>query len=46
MDALKLTEDQINDLEYAINNEDDPLVGARRWVSEKSPRTARSCGPG
>jgi glycine betaine/proline transport system substrate-binding protein len=34
MDALKLTEDQINDLEYAINNEDDPLVGARRWVSE------------
>ena len=34
MDALKLTEDQINDLEYAINNEDDPLVGARRWASE------------
>src|SRR5215204_2984842 len=34
MEALKLTEDQINDLEYAINNEDDPLVGARRWASE------------
>jgi glycine betaine/proline transport system substrate-binding protein len=34
MDALKLTEEQINSLEYAINNEDDPLVGARRWVSE------------
>jgi glycine betaine/proline transport system substrate-binding protein len=34
MDALELTEEQINDLEYAINKEDDPLVGARRWVSE------------
>jgi glycine betaine/proline transport system substrate-binding protein len=34
MDALELTEEQINDLEYAINEEDDPLAGARRWVSE------------
>jgi glycine betaine/proline transport system substrate-binding protein len=34
MDALELTEAQINGLEYAINKEDDPLVGARRWVSE------------
>jgi glycine betaine/proline transport system substrate-binding protein len=34
MDALALTEEQINGLEYAINDEDDPLAGARRWVSE------------
>jgi glycine betaine/proline transport system substrate-binding protein len=34
MDALALTEEQINGLEYAINGEDDPLVGARRWASE------------
>ena len=34
MDALKLTEEQINDLESVINDEEDPLVGARRWVSE------------
>ena len=34
MDALALTEEQIDGLEYAINKEDDPLVGARRWVSE------------
>src|SRR5215217_7892598 len=35
MDALALTEEQINGLEYAINQEkNDPLVGARRWVSE------------
>jgi glycine betaine/proline transport system substrate-binding protein len=34
MDALALTEEQINGLEYAINNEDDPLAGARRWASE------------
>jgi glycine betaine/proline transport system substrate-binding protein len=34
MDALELTEDQINSLELEINKEDDPLVGARRWVSE------------
>jgi glycine betaine/proline transport system substrate-binding protein len=34
MDALELTEEQINDLEYIINKEDDPLVGARRWASE------------
>jgi glycine betaine/proline transport system substrate-binding protein len=34
MDALELTEEQINDLESVINREDDPLVGARRWASE------------
>jgi glycine betaine/proline transport system substrate-binding protein len=34
MDALELTEAQINDLESVINREDDPLVGARRWASE------------
>src|SRR5215207_8132251 len=34
MDALELTEEQINDLEYAINKEEDPLSGARRWASE------------
>jgi glycine betaine/proline transport system substrate-binding protein len=34
MDALALTEEQINDLEYAINEEGDPLAGARRWASE------------
>src|SRR5215204_1657697 len=35
MDALELTEEQINSLELKINKEnDDPLAGARRWVSE------------
>jgi glycine betaine/proline transport system substrate-binding protein len=34
MDALELTEKQIDGLEYAINKADDPLVGARRWASE------------
>jgi glycine betaine/proline transport system substrate-binding protein len=34
MDALELTEEQINGLEYTINQEDDPLAGARRWASE------------
>jgi glycine betaine/proline transport system substrate-binding protein len=34
MDALELTEAQINDLESVINDEDDPLAGARRWASE------------
>jgi len=34
MDALALTEDQINGLEQAINEEGDPLAGARRWASE------------
>jgi len=34
MDALALTEEQINGPEYAINKADDPLVGARRWASE------------
>jgi glycine betaine/proline transport system substrate-binding protein len=34
MDALALTETQINGLEVAINEENDPVAGARRWVSE------------
>jgi glycine betaine/proline transport system substrate-binding protein len=34
MDTLELTENQINDLETVINDEDDPLAGARRWASE------------
>jgi glycine betaine/proline transport system substrate-binding protein len=34
MDALALTEAQINGLEYTINQEDDPLAGARRWASD------------
>jgi glycine betaine/proline transport system substrate-binding protein len=34
MDALELTEEQINGLEYTINAEDDPLAGARRWASD------------
>jgi glycine betaine/proline transport system substrate-binding protein len=34
MDALELTEAQINDLETVINDEDAPLAGARRWASE------------
>jgi glycine betaine/proline transport system substrate-binding protein len=34
MEALELTEEQINDLETVINKEDDPLAGARRWASE------------
>ena len=34
MDALELTDGQIEGLEYAINKEDDPLAGARRWVTE------------
>ena len=34
MDALTLTEEQINDLESVINEEGDPLEGARRWVRD------------
>src|SRR5918993_3383520 len=34
MEALELTEAQINDLETVINAEDDPLAGARQWASE------------
>jgi glycine betaine/proline transport system substrate-binding protein len=34
MDALALTETQINGLENAINEQDDPVAGARRWASE------------
>ena len=32
--VLKLTEGQIEGLETTINKEDDPLAGARRWVSK------------
>jgi glycine betaine/proline transport system substrate-binding protein len=34
IDALELTEEQINGLETVINDEDHPLAGARRWASE------------
>jgi glycine betaine/proline transport system substrate-binding protein len=34
MDALELTEGQIEGLETTINKEHDPLAGARRWISE------------
>jgi glycine betaine/proline transport system substrate-binding protein len=34
MEVLKLTEEQINNLELEINKQDDPLAGARRWVSK------------
>ena len=34
MDALELTEEQIDGLEYTINQEKNPVVGARRWISE------------
>jgi glycine betaine/proline transport system substrate-binding protein len=34
IDALELTEAQINGLETVINAEGDPLAGARRWASE------------
>jgi len=34
IDALELTEGQVNALEFAINGEGDPLAGAREWASE------------
>ena len=34
LNALQLTEEQINDLEYVINEEGDPLDGSRRWVQD------------
>jgi glycine betaine/proline transport system substrate-binding protein len=34
MDAMALTEEQVNGLEYAINEEGDPLAGAKRWAFE------------
>jgi glycine betaine/proline transport system substrate-binding protein len=34
MDSLELSEEQINDLESVINDEEDPVAGARRWASE------------
>jgi len=42
MDALALTEGQIDGLEYAINKEEDPVAGARRWVSENREDKGRS----
>jgi ABC-type proline/glycine betaine transport system substrate-binding protein len=36
MDALILDEEQIGDLESAINDAGDPYEGARRWT-EDSP---------
>jgi glycine betaine/proline transport system substrate-binding protein len=38
MDALILDEDQIGDLESAINEAGDPHEGARRWA-EDNPRS-------
>ena len=35
MDALKLDEDQLNDLESTINEAGDPLEGARGWAEDK-----------
>jgi ABC-type proline/glycine betaine transport system substrate-binding protein len=32
--ALKLTEEQINDLENVINEVEDPLEGSKRWVRD------------
>jgi glycine betaine/proline transport system substrate-binding protein len=34
MDALKLDEDQLNDLESTITEAGDPLEGARRWAED------------
>ena len=34
MDALTLNEEQLNDLESAINEEGDPLAGARQWAQD------------
>ena len=34
LNALELTEEQIDELEYVINEQGDPLAGARRWASE------------
>jgi glycine betaine/proline transport system substrate-binding protein len=34
VDALALTENQVEGLEQAINEEDDSLAGARRWAKE------------
>jgi glycine betaine/proline transport system substrate-binding protein len=34
MQALTLTEEQVNELEDTINEEGDPLVGARQWAQD------------
>lgn len=36
MDAVRLDEEQLNDLESTINEAGDPLEGARRWAQEHS----------
>jgi glycine betaine/proline transport system substrate-binding protein len=44
MDALELTEKQINDLEYMINKEDDPLWGEAVGIGEPRGRAALDRG--
>ena len=34
LSTMKLTEEQINDLEAVINEEEDPLEGSKRWVRD------------
>ena len=34
LNAMKLTEEQINDLEAVINEAEDPLEGSRTWVRD------------
>jgi len=34
LSVMKLTEEQINDLENGINEEEDPLEGSKRWVRD------------
>ena len=34
LSTMKLTEEQINDLENVINEEEDPLEGSKRWVRD------------
>jgi glycine betaine/proline transport system substrate-binding protein len=34
MDALTLTEDQVNQLELEIRDAEDPAAGARRWIKD------------
>ena len=34
LSTIKLTEEQINDLENVINEEEDPLEGSKRWVRD------------
>ena len=34
LSTMKLTEEQVNDLENVINEEEDPLEGSKRWVRD------------